>query len=236
MTDLLAMLIIFVGSFVQSTIGFGLAIVTAPLLFMIDPGYVPAPITVVALILSIANTYRYRSSISFKGLTSAILGRIPGTIAGGLLLYWAEPRTLSLWLGITVLLGVAVSLTPIRLDPTPKRMAIAGFLSGFMGTSSSIGGPPMALLLQHENANLIRANLSAFFIVSCLMSLAVQAPAGYFSWHHFDLSLPLIPASLLGFWAASHWVDKIDKNHIRRISLVLCCLSGVAAIAAFWLN
>jgi hypothetical protein len=44
-----AMLIIFVGSYVQSSIGFGLAIISAPVLFFIDPMYVPAPITISAL-------------------------------------------------------------------------------------------------------------------------------------------------------------------------------------------
>ena len=52
-------------------------------------------------------------------------------------------------------------------------MLTAGFLSGFMGTSSAIGGPPMALVMQHEGSDFIRANLAAFFIVSCVLSLAM---------------------------------------------------------------
>ena len=48
------------------------------------------------------------------------------------------------------------------LRPTAPAMFSAGFLSGFMGTSSSIGGPPMALVLQHEENDFIRANMAAF--------------------------------------------------------------------------
>jgi len=44
---------------------------------------VPAPITFVALVLPVANAYSYRSNISLKGLGVAIVGRIPGTVAGG---------------------------------------------------------------------------------------------------------------------------------------------------------
>lgn len=234
MDTLLAAFLIFFGSFVQSTIGFGLAIVAAPLLFLLSPDYVPAPITVTALVLSVANTYRHRSSVSLKGLGAAVAGRIPGSLAGGGLLLWMDVRLLSLWLGVTVILAVLVSLLPMRIRPTTTRMAIAGFLSGFMGTSTAIGGPPMALLLQHQQANLIRANLSAFFIVSCILSLAVQVPAGYMTWHHLMLTLPLIPATLLGFWAAMHWVDRVLSKHIRTASLVLCTLSGMAAIAVYW--
>ena len=51
---LTAVMVIFVGSYVQSSIGFGLAIIAAPLLYFIDPLYVPAPITICALTLSVA--------------------------------------------------------------------------------------------------------------------------------------------------------------------------------------
>ncbi len=229
-----AALLIFIGSFVQSTVGFGLAIVAAPLLFILSPDYVPGPITATALILSLANTYRYRSNISLKGLGAAIAGRIPGTLAGGGLLLWVDAKLLSLCLGISVIAAVLVAVLPIRIRPTPGRMAVAGFISGFMGTSTAIGGPPLALLLQHEQANLIRANLSAFFSVSCILSLAVHVPTGYMSWHHMQLTAPLIPAALLGFWLATRWVDVVSSRHIRIVSLVLCTLSGVGTMITYW--
>ena len=231
-----ATLLILMGAFVQSAIGFGLAIIAAPLLFLLSPGYVPGPLTATALILSMANAYRYRSSISLQGLGAAVAGRIPGSLAGGGLLVWADARLLSLCLGITVVIAVLISLLPFRITPTPRRMAVAGFLSGFMGTSTAIGGPPMALLLQHEKASLIRANLSAFFIVSCILSLAVQVPAGFMSWHHLRLTVPLIPAALLGFYLAMRWVDRISGQYIRIASLLLCSLSGVATIGLYWRN
>ena len=227
---LLAISMIFIGSFVQSTIGFGLAIVTAPILFQISPAYVPAPITIVALFLSLINAHRHRASVSLKGLGMAILGRVPGTIAGAFLLYWVDAKQLSLLLGGVVLLAVAISLLPIRIHPTPGRMMVAGFFSGFFGTSSAIGGPPMALLLQHQEASLIRANLSAFFVVSSLLSLMVQVPIGYMSLHHLYLSLPLLPASFLGYLLAMRYVDRIPKTAIRRVSLGICIVSAVTAI------
>ncbi|OUS15348.1 permease [Gammaproteobacteria bacterium 50_400_T64] len=232
----LAALIIFIGSFVQSSIGFGLAIVAAPFLFLLSPDYVPAPITLVALVLSIANAYRYRSNISLKGLGAAIIGRIPGTVAGGALLLWVDAKSLSLFLGLSVLIAVAVSLLPVRIAPTTPRMLMAGFLSGFMGTSTAIGGPPLALLLQHEQANLIRANLSAFFIVSCILSLLVQGYTGHMSWHHFMLTLPLIPAMLLGYWLATRYVEHVSNHHIRMASLCICSLSGIGAIVLYWMS
>jgi uncharacterized membrane protein YfcA len=204
-------------------------------LFFIDPAYIPAPIIITALFLSILNTYRYRDNLSLSGLGIAIMGRVPGSIVGGLLLVWVDAKQLSLWLGVSVLIAVLISLLRIRFNPTPRRLFLAGFFSGFMGTSSSIGGPPMALLLQHQEANLLRANLSAFFVVSCIMSLVIQATAGYLSAQHIMLALPLVPSAILGYLLAGYWAHRINKKHIRILSLLLCSVAGVLAIINYWL-
>lgn len=231
----IAALVILLGSYVQSSIGFGLAIIAAPVLFFIDPLLVPAPITVSALTLSLANARRHRQAISFTGLKAAIIGRIPGTVAGGLLLLWIDQRQLALWLGITVLLAVALSLSKIRFRPTGGSMFTAGFLSGFMGTSSSIGGPPMALVLQHQEGDFIRANLAAFFVVSCILSLLMLAVVGRFGPEEMLLSLPLMPATLMGYWLAMRTIHLISPENLRRFSLMLCAVAGGYAVLSYWI-
>ncbi len=229
-----AFIVIFVGSFVQSSIGFGLAIIAAPLLFFIDPFYVPAPITISALTLSLANAAKHWDSISFKGLKFAIIGRVPGTIIGGLLLLWIDQRALALWLGLSVLLAVGLSMANIVLKPTNKALFSAGFLSGFMGTSSSIGGPPMALVLQHQANDFIRANMAAFFVVSASMSLCMLATVGRFGWQEMQLALPLMPATLAGYWLAMRTLHLISHQNLRRASLLLCVVAGSMAVASYW--
>lgn len=231
----IAIVVIFVGSYVQSSIGFGLAIIAAPVLFFIDPLYVPAPITTSALTLSIAITYKHWNAISFQKLKFAIIGRVPGTIAGGFFLLWIDQRALALWLGISVLAAVGLSMGKLVLKPTPTAMFSAGVLSGFMATSSSIGGPPIALVMQHEENDYIRANLAAFFIVSCLMTLAMLTTVGRFGLQHLLIALPLMPATLAGYWMATKTLHLISDNNLRRLSLVLCGAAGCAAIASYWL-
>ncbi|WP_076588545.1 sulfite exporter TauE/SafE family protein [Vibrio ostreicida] len=227
---LIAAFLIFLGSFVQTAIGFGLAIVAAPLLFLVSPVYVPAPICLVALYISILNALKHRDSVEIGGLKMALIGRVPGSVAGGLLLVMVSTDILALWLGALVLFAVAVSLLPFRIEPTPVRMSVAGFFSGFFGTSSGIGGPPMALLLQHQEANQLRGNLSAFFVFSSVMSLLVQMPAGFLSWHHLWISVPLLPASWLGYRLALVTTQSLPKEKIRIAALLLCSVSGATAV------
>lgn len=234
MEVLLACLIIVMGAFVQTAIGFGLAVLAAPILYFIDPYYVPAPITVCALVLSVLNVYSYRGQVSFRGLGNAIIGRVPGSLLGGALLVWIDKEWLALWIGLSVLGAVGVSLTSLRWQPTPGRMMLAGFMSGFMGTSSSIGGPPMALLWQHQEVNLIRANLAAFFTISCVMSLVVLTPLGQFGSRQIMLALPLLPATCLGFFIAKRTMRSVPHQQLRIASLTLCSIAGMAAVASFW--
>lgn len=226
----IAMLLVFMGSFVQTAIGFGLAVVASPLLFLISPDYVPSPICLVALFISVLNAMKHRESISIGGLKMALIGRIPGSIVGGLLLMWISTQALALWLGLLVLFAVAVSLLPLRIEPNPTRMGIAGFFSGVFGTSSGIGGPPMALLLQNQEANQLRGNLSAFFVFSSIISLMVQWPTGFLTWHHVLLTLPLIPAAWLGYVLARKTTHSLPKEKIRFAALVLCLVSGATAV------
>ena len=235
MEMLIAVLVIVAGSFIQTAIGFGLAVIAAPILYFMNPDYVPAPITVAALTLSLANAWRFRQSISFTGLKFAFLGRVPGTVGGGLLIFWIDQRTLGLWLGMSVLAAVWLSLGKVAFRPTRPAMFTAGFLSGFMGTSTSIGGPPMALVLQHQTADFIRANMAAFFVVSCVLTLIMLSLVGRFGEQQLLLSLPFLPATLLGYWLAMRSVHLITSRMLRLGSLTLCCIAGFAAVISYWI-
>ncbi|WP_413700616.1 sulfite exporter TauE/SafE family protein [Psychromonas sp. KJ10-10] len=227
---IIAMAIIFVGAFIQTSVGFGMAIFAAPLLIHLSFDYVPVPIILVACFISILNTLHNRKSIEIGALKMAIIGRIPGSLIGALLLLYVSVSTLSLWLGILVLISLVISLLPFRLEPTPSRMTIAGFLSGFMGTSSGIGGPPIALLLQHQEASKLRGNLSAFFLFSSIISLIIQAAVGYLTINHFILTLPLLPVALGGYITGQISAKYLPQKILRYSTLILCLVAGFATI------
>ncbi|CSC31330.1 permease [Vibrio cholerae] len=88
----------------------------------------------------------------------------------------------------------------------------------------------MALLLQHQEANQLRGNLSAFFVFSSIISLMVQWPTGFLTWHHVLLTLPLIPAAWLGYVLARKTTHSLPKEKIRFAALALCLVSGATAV------
>ena len=73
-----------------------------------------------------------------------------------------------------------VVLTSSGLDPPARRrnVVLAGATSGLLGTATSIGGPPMALVWQRNSGARLRGTMSGFFLIGSVMSLVVLAFTG----------------------------------------------------------
>jgi uncharacterized membrane protein YfcA len=226
-TLLLASVIIFFGSLTQGLIGFGLAVVAAPFLYIIDPRLVPVPIILMGLSISLLTLLRERKELKFNGMQYALLGRIPGGFIGvGLLLIAPQP-ILGLVIASIVGLTVVLSVLKFNININRLNLFIAGILSGIFGNIAAIGGPPIAILLAGKEANQFRATLSAFFIFSSLISLAILAIAGFVNMNQLLLSIMLLPALILGYLVSSKLVHRIDKKQIKSLTLVLCTASAL---------
>ncbi|OOF20311.1 MULTISPECIES: sulfite exporter TauE/SafE family protein [Salinivibrio] len=218
------------GCFVQSLIGFGMAIVAAPLLLMIDPKLVPTTISMVGLTLASINAWQYRHQLSFRDLSWAYLGRVPGTMLAGAIMLVVTTQMLEIIIGTAVLLAVFASMARLNIAPNRLNFFIAGFTSGVMGTTTSIGGPPMALVLQHAEVNKMRACLAGYFVISCILSLIALGATDYLTWWHVQQAAFAVPAVLLATWLAYRVAPKVKPVLVRRAMLVLCTLAGVSTL------
>jgi uncharacterized protein len=219
---LFAALAVAAGAFVQTTVGFGLAIVAAPILFYLDPHYVPAPITIAALVNCVFTSIYYRAHLSMNVLWVAMLARIPGSIAGAYLLLVISEQQLALLMAAIICFGMWINYHRLPVAANARNLGIAGFLSGVMGTSTSIGGPPMAVLMQGRQANAIRGNLAAFFIFSCIVSLLAQAAAGYLGAQQWRLGGALVPAAFVGSWLGVRYGQRVNERAMRILTLLFC--------------
>ena len=227
---LLAMGVVGLGAAIQGTIGFGMAIVSAPLLYWVDPVLMPGSLILAAMLIGLLTVRRYASEIDLSILWPALLGRVPGSIIGVSILSLFSAKQLGLLLGGAVLLAVAASLFTHKLKTTPLTLFGAGLCSGIMGTSVTIGGPPMALVLQNESGSRIRANLPLFFTIGSFTSLLLLACNGFLTGAQLGYGVCLVPAVLFGHWLACKLAAKVEKERIRQLMLVLCSISGLGTI------
>lgn len=226
----LACAVLLVGTVVQGSVGFGVALLGAPILFWIHPGLVPGPVLVVGMVLPLLILIRERHALDTAGVRWAIPGQLSGAAAAGVLLARIDAAALSLLFGLLVLLAVALSLASSAPRPTPGRLLAAGALSGFMATATSIGGPPLALAYQGVRGPRLRASLSAVFVVGACGSLTALTLIGRFGLTELLVGLSLLPAIGAGFLLSTYTAHALDRRWLRGAVLAVSAAAGLIAV------
>lgn len=224
----LAAAVLAVGGLLQGSIGFGSMIVAAPLLILIEPSLVPAPAIVAATALVVLIAWRDRASIEARGVGWTIIGRVPGTILGGVAVAWLSQTALEFLFGALLLLAVLLSARDIHLERTPTLLFGAGALSGLMGTATAVGGPPLALVYQRESGPIIRGTLNGIFVVGSLFSIVTLAAVGELGIDELNTGLAISPGIVFGFALSRRLATALDARSLRPAILTF---AGVAAVA-----
>jgi uncharacterized protein len=227
----IALVAVATGAVVQGSIGFGLNLLSAPVIAILDPHALPATLVLLALPLSATVSLRERHAVDLRPLRWMLAGALPGTVLGAVIVSVASGAELSIIVGAIALVGVALSVLtpPIHIDV--RSASTAGFVSQTFGTAASVGGPPVALLYQHHGGPVVRSTLGAFFATTGLLSLAGLLAVGKVASWQLLLALALVPAMAAGFWLSRHLHGHVDRGVLRPAILMLSALAGAAAIA-----
>ncbi|MCI0332800.1 MAG: sulfite exporter TauE/SafE family protein [Planctomycetes bacterium] len=226
----IALALTVVGSAIQGSVGIGFAVIVAPVLLLVAPEFVPGSIVLAAILLVILMTVRERRDVIVRDLSAATLGRILGTVPAAYVLSSLPKSVYELLFGALVMLGVLVSWLGWHVAPTRRNVFLASILSGFMSTVSSIGGPPMALVYQHEEGPRIRATISAIFTIGGLITLTGLWWAGRFHSAELMLGLLLMPGVVAGFTISRYTTARIDGAHVRPALLAASALCAIVVI------
>jgi uncharacterized membrane protein YfcA len=211
----LAGLVVALGGLVQGTVGFGLALVAAPLLAIIDPALVPVPLVLVSGLHATLAMVRERSDTDWAGVGWALLGRLPGIAVGVVAVAALSPRAFSAVVGIIVLVCALLSAVAWRPRPGPAALLVAGLVSGVTGTAASIGGPPVALLYQDEGGPRVRATLAAYFTAGTVLSLAGLLVGGQVHGSQLLAAATLLPFMVAGFLLSGPARRLLDRGWVR---------------------
>jgi uncharacterized membrane protein YfcA len=218
------------GTSVQSAVGFGLGLLAAPVLALYDTDLVPGPLLFVMVPLTVLVAARERGSLDFRGIRWALVGRVPGTVAGSLAVALLPEGPLAVLFASLVLVAVLLSLTGWHLRPTPSTLLTAGAASGFMGTATSIGGPPIALVYQRRSGPELRSTLAAYFLVGAAFSLLMLAVVGEFGMSDLRLGLLLVPGMVLGYATSGVVARRLDRGYTRAAVLLFASASSIVLI------
>lgn len=218
------------GALVQGSVGLGLALVAAPVAMLVEPALMPGLLVCMASgypLLTLAREWR---AADWRGLGWAFAGRLPATAVGARIVSVAPVRVLGVLVGAMVLVTVALTVRLVRLPLRPSTLVGAGAVGGITGTATSIGGPPLALIYQHEPGPRVRATLAGFFLGGGLLSLAGLAAVGELRAEQAVTALALTPSLVLGFALSVLVQRRVDAGRTRVAVLAVCTASALTLI------
>lgn len=222
--------VVFAGACLQGAGGVGFGMFVAPILALWRPELVPGPLLVLGGLLALMSALRERNAIDFHGLRYALAGRIPASFVGGLAFAVLPLALLSTVFAVLILAAVGLSVIGWRVQSSPRNLFVAGLASGFMGTITSVGAPPMAIVMQHIPPAQLRATIGAFFVVGALISVLALVWVGRFGWTEFNYGIALLVPLLAGFAVSNRLVGRLGRAHIRAIVLGMSAAASAALL------
>jgi hypothetical protein len=220
-------LVLVVGALVQGSVGYGMALVAAPLLAILDPTLVPVPLILLTSVHAVLAVVRDWRHADWSGIGWAMMGRLPGTGLGVVAVVALPQRVFAALIGLCVLACVVLSVLRWRPRPRPGSLMLAGFASGTGGTAASIGGPPIALLYQDAKGACVRGTIGGYFVLGSVTSIAALALAGQVTGESLTKTLLFAPFLVVGFALSGPARRVLDNGWTRPAVLAVAALSAV---------
>lgn len=229
--------VVFGAAVAQGVGGVGFAMFAAPVAAMFFPQLAPGPLLTLGGFISLLTALRERGAIDWPAVSYALAGRAVGTLIAIYAMARFAPQALGVLFACMILAAVALSVAGLKFSATPGRVSGAGVASGIMGTMTSVGAPPIAIVLQHAAAPRLRATLGMVLFLGSIFSLAMLALAKRYTGYHAGLALSLAPFLLAGFAVSSRLRTLLPPRAVRGVLLVACAMGAVGVLVkSFWVH
>lgn len=222
--------LLFVAACVQGSIGFGLGMLAAPIIALIRPDLLPGLILLLAFGFSIATWVRERGAVEWPVVGWSLVGRVPGSMLGAWAVVALPLVGLKIVLAVAVIVGTVSSIIGWRPGHGRRNSVVAGAVGGFLGTTTAIGGPPLALIMRSMPVERVRGTLSVCFVVGSAMSIGLLVSAGALGWEHVRAALIFAPVAIAGFLLSGLVNRYLDTKAVYRGSVAVSLIGAVAVI------
>jgi uncharacterized membrane protein YfcA len=237
------------GAALQSGIGFGFALASAPLLYAAAPSPEQAVglLTLLGLEVNLLTLLAEgrRPAPLWRDVLAVAAWSLPGALAGVAILRALDELALQLLVTAGVLLTLMLNLRAARRarpaggsEPPWWARPAAGLASGALNTSTSTGGPPIVLLLMSRglHPSVMRDTLTAAFALFAPMTVTALALTGT------DEAVPdaawiaaLVPLAALGHLAGRSLFRRLaargSYERVLGLVLIVSVTVGLAGVA-----
>lgn len=233
--DIYVFCVILFSNFLQTTTGFGYAIVTTPLLALVLPAKESVMLTMLTgLIARLSMLRLVKSAGCFRDIMPLVFTGIIGSAVGAYTLVLINDYWLKIFIAV-ILLFTAWGLWKdrrIEIKHPQQVERLVGACSGFLGSTTSINGPPIIMYYLNagmgNNKELFRAHLTRYFLVMNVIGVLFAYGAGTMQivalWKFVLYSLP---ALVVGVYFGERLFQRINAQAFKRMTLLMVVCSAV---------
>jgi uncharacterized protein len=232
-TVLLVLAVAF-GAFAQGATGIGFTLVAAPACALaLDASDVIGTVARLAVVVDVALVAGGVRHVDVRVAARYLWFALPAVpiavvvasvVAAEVLVVAAATTTLACVLLMTRARAVAPAAPRMA---GPSQQAVAGFASGFMGVTTGMSGPPVALESIYARRPVLRnrATLALFFLVIDTAAVLTHPDA-----IRGSAMIPLVAALLVGLLVGRRITTLVSEHAIRQSVAAVVAMSAVAAV------
>ncbi|MBK8904149.1 MAG: sulfite exporter TauE/SafE family protein [Anaerolineaceae bacterium] len=225
-------LIVFFAIFVQAASGFGLALISMPLLVgLVGIGTATPLVALIGITAEVFLLRRYWQALNFAAVKRLSLASVVGIPLGVYVLREGDGRLITTILGFIVTGYALYALFAPRLPllEQPGWGYGFGFLGGVLSGAYNTSGPPVIIFgtCRRWEPAAFKGNLQAYFLLNSFFTLSAHLISGNFTAVVWQNYLWAVPGVVLGL-VAGKWVDgRLNPAQFRKAVLVLLVLLGI---------
>ena len=237
---LVALFAALLAGVVTGLTGFGLALISTPLLlFVYEPRTVVVLTAIFSIFINAAVVWDSRHEARRRLALALLIPALFGVVVGALVLGVVDPVYIRLGVGAIVVFSALLLVRDVRLPGADTRWGtlVAGSASGALSTSTGLAGPPIVLLLasrglpKHE----FRGTSALYFLPMSIAGLAVLSLRGLVEPSEVPLGLLLVPAAIVGKALGTALLKHVSEGAFRAVTLGLVILTGALGVStAVW--
>lgn len=227
--------LMFMYTFVGICAGFGGGLTTMPLVSMLLPVKMAAPMSVmVGTATALYATWLSRKDTDWKSAAILIGFSILGVPIGIYALSNLPDEIMKMGLGSFLIIYSFYSLFVPRLPVYDKAWIAApmGAIAGALGAAFSTNGPPVVIygMLRNLGPAAFRGTLNAFFTANNIVIIGGLATSGILTFDTFKLVMLAIPTMILGSIVGQFVHKRIPTPVFRIMVFILLIGSGAMLI------
>ncbi len=228
-------LITFFAIFVQSTAGFGMALVSMPLFIDLLGIRVASPlVSLIGGTTQFIMLLRYRRDLSIRAIVRLAGASFLGIPLGVYLLKNVNVTLITTVLGIIIISYALYALFRLQLPALTHNFWAYGFgfVGGILSGAFNASGPSVVVYATCRRwlPSEFKGNLQGFFLLNSMMTITAHTLSGNYSQFVFQNYLWALPGIAVGFLVGFSLDKKINPQQFQKIVLLLLVFLGIRLI------